>query len=74
MFSFWWAGVACRVMTSQPRRASRKGWKLPVTRQRTTWPSITASLTPEASSICRAGGVPRKVASTRCVGCCALMH
>ncbi len=68
MFSFWWAGVACRVMTSQPRRASRKGWKLPVTRQRTTWPSITTSLTPEARAICRAGGVPRKVASTRCVG------
>jgi len=38
------------------------------TRQRRTGPSISTSLTPDARSICRAGGAPTKLTSTRRTG------
>jgi hypothetical protein len=60
-------------MTSYPRSASRKGWKLPQTEQRTRWPSTSTSLTPEARAICRAGGGPTKWISTRWFGSSSVM-
>ena len=44
-----------------------------MTRQRTIGPSISTSLTPDARSICRTGGAPAKLTSTRWTGCLAIM-
>jgi hypothetical protein len=60
-------------MTSYPSSASRKGWKLPQTEQRTRWPSTSTSLTPDARAICRAGGGPTKWTSTRWFGSSSVM-
>jgi hypothetical protein len=55
-------------MTSEPRSASRNGWKLPFTTHLSWRPLTVTSLTPEARATCRAGGVLMKVTWTRCVG------
>src|SRR5439155_4287714 len=60
--------VDSKPMTSWPRSASRKGWKLPQTRQRRTAPSVSTSLTPDARATCRAGAGPVKLTSTRRTG------
>src|SRR5487761_1961557 len=46
---------------------------MPHTRQRRIRPSTSTSLTPDARSICRAGGAPTKLTSTRWVGCSLVM-
>ena len=45
-----------------------------MTRQRTIEPSISTSLTPDACSIARTGGVPKHLTSTRWIGCSVSMH
>jgi len=60
-------------MTSEPRNASRNGWKLPLTRQLSRRPSTFTSVTPEARATCRAGGGPTNVTSTRWLGSCCAM-
>ncbi len=54
-----------RPTTSRPRKASRKGWKLPATTHRSVWPSARTSETPEARSTSRIGALVTKVTSTR---------